>query len=152
MKEFRIRPIEPKDYGQWKPLWDGYNSFYGRSGETALSEAVTQATWQSFFDDSEPVFGAVAESADTVVGIVHYLFHRSTNQLNSVCYLHDLYTDESVRGLGIGKQLIGAVYDHARSLGAPSVHWHTHHTNSTAMRLYDQVATNSGFVVYKALL
>jgi hypothetical protein len=28
-------------------------------------------------------------------------------------------------------------------------YWHTHATNSTAMKLYDQVADHSGFVVYR---
>ena len=25
-----------QDYDQWLSLWDGYNAFYGRAGETAL--------------------------------------------------------------------------------------------------------------------
>src|SRR5579863_9252857 len=27
-----IRAIRRCDYGGWRPLWDGYNAFYGRSG------------------------------------------------------------------------------------------------------------------------
>ncbi len=30
-----------------------------------------------------------------------------------------------------------------------SFRWQTHETNATAMRLYDQVAERSGFVVYR---
>ncbi len=33
-ENLRIRPITRADYEQWLPLWDGYNAFYGRSGET----------------------------------------------------------------------------------------------------------------------
>jgi len=29
------------------------------------------------------------------------------------------------------------------------VYWHTHETNHTARRLYDTVAENSGFIVYR---
>ena len=36
-----IRPIEQTDFQAWTPLWDGYNAFYGRSGPTALPEAIT---------------------------------------------------------------------------------------------------------------
>jgi len=46
----RIRVVEQPDFAAWKRLWDGYNAFYGRSGETALPEAITQTTWARFFD------------------------------------------------------------------------------------------------------
>jgi hypothetical protein len=36
-----------------------------------------------------------------------------------------------------------------RAAGAARVYWLTHETNQTARRLYDQVATNSGFIVYR---
>ena len=152
MKDIRIRLIENSDYNQWLPLWNSYNEFYGRIGSTALPDAVTQATWSRFFDSFEPVHAIVAEHSGELVGMAQYLFHRSTNQLNSVCYLHDLFTKQSARKMGVGKKLIEGVYAHAKSQNAPSVYWHTHHTNTTAMRLYDQVSSNSGFIVYKTML
>src|SRR5690242_14127769 len=45
---FSIRDATPDDFAAWKPLWDGYNSFYGRHGPTALPEVITQTTWQRF--------------------------------------------------------------------------------------------------------
>ena len=39
----------------------------------------------------------------------------------------------------------------ARLAGSPRVYWQTHETNRTAMQLYDKVADNSGFVVYRKL-
>lgn len=36
-----IRPIAQEDQAQWRALWDGYNAFYGRAGDTALPEAIT---------------------------------------------------------------------------------------------------------------
>ena len=41
---------------------------------------------------------------------------------------------------------------HAAEAGSPRVYWHTHETNQVAMRLYDQVAERSGFVVYRKSL
>jgi GNAT superfamily N-acetyltransferase len=146
-----IRSIASKDYEQWLPLWDGYNAFYGRSGETALPQEITQITWDRFFDESEPVFALVAEGEGKLVGLTHYLFHRSTTQINPVCYLQDLFTDHSVRGHGIGRALINGVYERAQEAGSSRVYWLTHNTNSTAMMLYDKVADNSGFVVYRKI-
>lgn len=144
----RIRPIATEDYLAWLPLWEGYNAFYGRIGETALAPAITQTTWQRFFDPAEPMFALVAELEGRLVGLVHCLFHRSTNMINPTCYLQDLFTAESVRGQGIGRALIQSVYEQAKAAGAQRVYWHTHETNLVARTLYDKVAQHSGFVVY----
>ncbi|TIT58799.1 MAG: GNAT family N-acetyltransferase, partial [Mesorhizobium sp.] len=48
-----IRPVTRHDFEQWLPLWDGYNAFYGRSGETALASDITAMTWSRFFDAYE---------------------------------------------------------------------------------------------------
>jgi GNAT superfamily N-acetyltransferase len=144
-----IRAVAAGDFDAWKPLWDAYNAFYGRKGPTALPEEITQATWSRFFDSDEPVHALVAESAGRIVGLAHYLFHRSTTQLGPICYLQDLFTVEEARGKGIGRALIEAVYGKAREGGAKRVYWQTHETNATAMRLYEQVAERSGFIVYR---
>ena len=144
-----IRPVARTDYDQWLPLWDGYNAFYKRVGPTAVPREVTQMTWQRFFDGYEPMHALVAESGGKLVGLTHYLFHRNTTMLGPVCYLQDLFTDPALRGKGVGKALIEAVYEAARRAGSSRVYWHTHETNKTAMRLYDYVATHSGFVVYR---
>ena len=54
-----------------------------------------------------------------------------------------------MRGKGIGKALINALYDKARAAGSSRVYWHTHESNATAMRLYDTLGDRSGFVVYR---
>lgn len=147
--EILIRPIEQSDLPQWKSLWDGYNAFYGRKGETALPEETTRITWSRFFNASEPVNALVAERAGQVVGLVHFIFHRTTISINPTCYLQDLFTLESARGLGVGRALIEEVYRRAHEAGSSRVYWLTHQTNETAMKLYDKVAEKSGFIVYR---
>ncbi len=144
-----IRSITASDYAQWRPLWDGYNRFYGRFDATALPDEITQSTWRRFFDQTEPVHALVAERDGELVGLVHYLFHRSTTLLNDICYLQDLFTDASCRGEGVGRALIEAVYDKARAAGATRVYWQTHESNARAMVLYNEVANRSGFLVYR---
>jgi GNAT superfamily N-acetyltransferase len=144
-----IRPVSRSDYARWLPLWNGYNAFYGRSGETALAPAITEMTWMRFFDAYEPMHALVAESGEQLVGLAHYLFHRSTTAIAPVCYLQDLFTDAAARGHGIGGALISEVYEQARQAGLARVYWQTHETNHTAQRLYDKVAERSGFIVYR---
>jgi GNAT superfamily N-acetyltransferase len=143
-----VRPIQRTDYAAWRPLWDGYNAFYGREGPTALPEEITQATWERFFDPREPVHAFVCVSEGTLAGLVHYLFHRSTTRLHDVCYLQDLFTSHQARGRGIGRSLIQAVYGAARAEGCSRVYWHTHSTNTAGRTLYDKVASHTGFIVY----
>src|SRR5215469_4696352 len=147
-----IRPLARADFDAWLPLWDGYNKFYGRFGPTALPIEITRMTWARFFDAYEPVHALVAESEGKLVGLVHYLLHRSTTLIEPNCYLQDLFTDERTRGKGVGRALIEAVYERAKSAGCSRVYWLTHETNATARRLYDQMADNTGFIVYRKIL
>ena len=148
MSEVIVRPVALADYSGWRPLWDGYNEFYGRSGPSALAENITAATWQRFFAPEEPVHALVAEADGQLAGIAHYLFHRSTTRLNDVCYLQDLFTTERLRGRGIGRRLVHAVYAIARAAGSSRVYWQTHTTNAAGRALYEQVAQHQGFIVY----
>ncbi|MGH8803518.1 MAG: GNAT family N-acetyltransferase [Polaromonas sp.] len=143
-----VRPIAASDLEAWLPLWTGYNKFYGRSGPTAIADDITAMTWSRFFDAYEPVHALVAESDGVLLGLVHYLFHRSTTRIAPTCYLQDLFTSEPARGRGVGRALIEAVYERAKAAGSSRVYWQTHETNTTAMKLYDKVGERSGFLVY----
>ena len=144
-----VRPVAAADFAQWLPLWDGYNAFYGRAGLSALAAEITWTTWLRFLDVGEPVHALVAEAHGQLVGLAHYLFHRSTIRIESVCYLQDLYTVESARGQGVGRALIGGVAGHAQAAGSTRLYWQTHESNDGARRLYDAVAERSGFIVYR---
>jgi GNAT superfamily N-acetyltransferase len=144
-----IRSVTRQDYEQWLPLWDGYNAFYGRSGETALAPEITKMTWARFFNSYEPVHALVAERGGQLLGLTHYLFHRSTTAMELVCYLQDLFTSEDARCKGVGRALINGVYEQAARAKSSRVYWQTHETNLTAQELYNKVAERSGFIVYR---
>ena len=148
MASVAVRPPTQGDYAAWRPLWDGYNEFYGRHGETALPEHITQVTWRRFFDPGEPVFALVAEAKGELVGLAHYLFHRSMTRVEPVCYLSDLFTRPSLRGQGVGRALIEAVCAEAKAANSSRVYWQTHETNAAGRLLYDKVATHQGFIIY----
>jgi GNAT superfamily N-acetyltransferase len=147
-----VRSVERTDLAVWQQLWDAYNAFYGRTGPTALAPEITQMTWSRFFDHYEPMHALVAERAGELLGLAHFLYHRSTTHLTPVCYLEDLFTLQNVRGQGVARALIESVYDRARAAGVRSVYWQTHESNTVAMRLYDKIATRFGFIVYDKTL
>lgn len=145
MSEIGIRPVRPSDWEQWLPLWEGYNTFY----ERVAAGDMTRTTWSRFFDENEPVHALVAEAEGQLLGLVHYLYHRSTSMIGLVCYLQDLFTADHARGRGVGRALIEAVYEEARTAGSPRVYWLTHETNMQAQALYDTLAERSGFIQYR---
>ena len=143
-----VRPLERADHDGWRPLWDGYNAFYGRSGPTALPDEITATTWERFFDPNEPMYANVAIADGKVVGLVHFLFHRNMARIPYVCYLNDLFTLPEMRGRGVGRMLIESVYERAAAEGCKRVYWHTQANNATARKLYDSLAKHEGFIVY----
>lgn len=143
-----IRPVELRDHAAWLSLWESQNAFYGREGNTALPSLVTHTTWARFFDPAEQLRALVAERQGELVGLAHYLYHRSTMRLESACYLHDLFILPAQRRLGIGKALIHAVYAQAARDGAYRVYWLTPSNNTIARALYEQVAEHRDFAIY----
>lgn len=148
-RDLLIRPPRQEDYPQWKLLWDGYNAFYGRHGASALPLTITRSTWSRLHDEAEPVHALVAEANGSLVGLAHYIYHRNTILLGPTCYLQDLYTSEAARGRGVARALIEQLTRCAAADGAERIYWHTHHGNTTARRLYDTLAVDSGFIVYR---
>jgi GNAT superfamily N-acetyltransferase len=65
-----------------------------------------------------------------------------------VCYLQDLFTQQDLRGRGIGRHLIEAVYAAAREAGSSRVYWTTQTSNQAGRALYDKVARHLGFILY----
>jgi GNAT superfamily N-acetyltransferase len=139
-----VRPLRTEDREQWQPLWDGYNLFYGRPNFPA---DITDVTWDRFYDPADPMFAAVAELDGVVVGLVHYLYHRSTTMIEDVCYLQDLFTAPEARGLGVGRALIEHVYAEAAKAGSRRVYWQTHEANPPR-KLYDRIAKLTPFRRY----
>ena len=79
-----IRPVGTHERAAWEVLWKGYQTFY----EVALSDEVSATTWARLHDPREPMFLLGAYVNGTLVGIVHYLFHRSCWTIANYCYLH----------------------------------------------------------------
>jgi GNAT superfamily N-acetyltransferase len=131
------------DRPRWAELWTGYLTFYN----TALPPEQYEHTWAGLMDGRLHGRGA-RDAHGRLVGIAHFMFQDSAWTRKPVVYLQDLFVDPTLRGGGIGRQLIEAVGDAARAAGAPRMWWFTHNQNATARRLYDQVATLSEHVRY----
>ncbi|MFC2969062.1 GNAT family N-acetyltransferase [Acidimangrovimonas pyrenivorans] len=140
-----IRPLHAADEDAWRALWTGYLDYY----ETAVTEEVYRVTFKRLLSGDDTEFhGLVALVDDKPVGLVHYLFHRHCWKVENVCYLQDLYTDPALRGRGVGRALIEAVYAEADKAGAPAVYWLTQEFNYAGRMLYDRVGVKTPFIRY----
>jgi len=140
-----IRPIGPEDEVDWRRLWTAYLEFY----ETSVPEEVYVTTFARLISPDHPdQNGFLAVAAGRPVGLVHYIYHAHNWRIEPVCYLQDLYSDPDVRGQGMGRRVIEAVYERADSDGCPSVYWMTQEFNQTARRLYDRIGTLTPFIKY----
>jgi GNAT superfamily N-acetyltransferase len=140
-----LHALSAPDFNDWNPLWQAYLVFY----KSTVPEEVTTKAFTRMVDPTEPTGGFLARDAGgQAVGMVNWIDHPTNWALGNSCYLQDLFVNEAGRGLGIGRALIEAVADAARTRNCARVYWQTHETNERAMLLYDRVATKSGFLVY----
>lgn len=147
---FIIRPLRADDRPGWEPLWQGYLAFY----RAKLAAEVTEHTWAALTDPASNVHGLVAVNGGGVIGggligLAHLVLHDTTWATGVTCYLEDLFVDPTVRGAGVGRALIDAVYAFADEHHASGVYWLTQEYNAPARSLYDTVAHRSSFVVYQ---
>ncbi|SAI61176.1 histone acetyltransferase [Bordetella trematum] len=149
MSTITIRPATAADFDAWLPLWQGYQDFY----QVDIADDVTRQTWQRLLDPAEPMHLALAiDAKGRAIGMVHWIYHRSTWTQGPYVYLQDLYVTSDARGTGAGRALIEHVYADARAHGAARVYWLTHESNQTAIQLYDRIADRSGFIQYRKVM
>lgn len=141
-----IRPLTASDETEWRRLWCAYLEYY----ETSVPEDIYVSSFARILgDDPRDFNGLVAELNGKLVGLTHYLFHRHGWKIEDTCYLQDLYADPDVRGRGVGRALIEAVYAAADAAGSPAVYWLTQDFNKPARILYDNVAVLTPFIKYQ---
>ena len=146
MSTVTIRPLRASDEAEWRRLWTGYLTFY----KATVSEEVYRTTFARLLGGGDNEFrGLIAEVDGRPAGLTHYLFHRHCWRVENVCYLQDLYADPEVRGTGVGRQLIEAVYAAADAEGCPTVYWMTQTFNETARKLYDRIGEATPFMKYQ---
>ncbi|MGC3937059.1 GNAT family N-acetyltransferase [Roseobacter sp. EG26] len=140
-----VRPLRRTDKEQWAALWTAYLAFYETSRPTEIFDLYFE---RLLGNDAQDFNGLVAEVNGELVGLTHYLFHRHGWSEANTCYLQDLYANPDVRGKGIGRALIEAVYEASDAAGIATVYWLTQDFNAEARRLYDRIGVKTPFIKY----
>lgn len=130
----------------WNDLWEAYLTFY----ETEADPDNSRVLWARIQNPENCIRCHVAVEQGRVIGLVHYFPHSDTWNSRPVCYLQDLFVEESRRGSGVGEMLVRSVVDDVDRNDWSGVYWLTAEDNERARVLYDRLAGGpTGFIVYE---
>jgi len=142
-----IAPPRPEDRAGWRPLFDGYRRFYGMPETDAGAATV----WGWLTDPAHGLEALLArDGTGRVGGLAHFRAMPSPTRGVEIGFLDDLFVDPALRGAGLGRRLLRAVGETARSRGWPLVRWITQDDNYRARTLYDTLARRTSWVMYEA--
>jgi ribosomal protein S18 acetylase RimI-like enzyme len=137
----QIRPLQPEDFPDWFPLWDGNNL-----GQR--NEQITASTWSRLTDPQSPVHGLCAVKGKQIIGLVHYILHPTTGALEPICYMQDLYVDPAHRGTGIAKQLVKALALEGKKQKWARIYWLADSKNEAVQGLYKHIGSKLDFTLH----
>lgn len=142
MNRLNIRPLKFDDFPGWVPLWDGNNLGHH-------DDAVTTETWGRLCDPKNTqVNGLCAEMNNEILGIVHYILHPTTGQINLVCYMQDVYVSPDHRRKGIGMRMVEEVTKIAKKEKWARMYWLTQFGNIEAKKMYENFGVKLDFTLY----
>ena len=130
----KIRPITVSDKDRWLELFKEYIVFY----KSKLSDEQFELTWQRL-NSGFNINGLLAEVDGKVVGFTHYIFRPSTWAVEDFCYLEDLYTDPTLRGKGVGHQILDAIIERAENIGVKRIFCLTFETKFFAKHVFAEI-------------
>ncbi len=144
-KSFEIRKLSDNDFINWKMLWGQYLEFY----QSPLEDIIYETTFKRLISSNHLSQNAlVANEGNNLIGLVHFIYHPHNWKIEDVCYLQDLFVLPALRGTGVGRALIEAVYSDADKNKTSTVYWLTQDSNKQARKLYDNIASVTSFIKY----
>jgi GNAT superfamily N-acetyltransferase len=136
MNEINIRKATVQDVVVIHRLLSELEKTLGAT--TKINREVEDLTRFGFSD--EPCFHALIAWADNeAVGLVLFFKEFSTWKGAVGVYVQDLYVSPVARGTGLGRELMKAAYEQARSWDASYCKLTVHDGNETALAFYERL-------------
>jgi GNAT superfamily N-acetyltransferase len=142
-----IEPVTEAQFEQLLPLIAAYQRFYEVE---AIDTERNRAFFARFIAPSDDGLLLGAWREDDLLGYACLYWHFTSLVPAETVLMNDLFVTETARSQGVGRALIEASADVARSRGAHHLEWATAPDNATAQRLYDATgATLSTWIEYE---
>lgn len=139
-----VRPVTASDAMAWSELYRGYRAFYALPDN---AEAIAR-TWEWVCGGQHGLVGLIATVDGIPVGLANLRWFARPSSATIGLYLDDLFTAPDARSQGVGRALLARAAELAGDGGASVVRWITASDNTTARRLYDDVARATAWVTY----
>jgi len=145
-----VRPVAEADIPALAELFAEMDRFYGATDIEPAAEYERQL--QALLMREQPVAHVLVACADeALVGFASYSFLWPAVGLTASIYLKELYVLQAVRGKGVGKALMDALFQVAANTGCSRVEWTTDASNAEARAFYERlgVEENAEKVFYR---
>lgn len=118
-------------------LFDRYRQFYGKPSDLALAERFVKERLVN--GDTRFIMATVEDDSNgqQAAGFVHLFSSFSSVSASRILILNDLYVQPNVRQKGVGRALMRAARDFARSSGYSGIKLETQMTNAIGQALYE---------------
>lgn len=144
MQTITIRKPESHEFERWAEIYNEYLAFY----QTSLSEKALKKVWSWLFGPTPLLYCYLAEHLGNIIGLAHFRVFVRPIKGSAGIFLDDLIVSPKFRGNRVGYQLIQAVNNYAKEHHLSVVRWITAHDNFQAMKLYDEVAHKTSWIIY----
>lgn len=128
---------------------EDYGASTRASTGPAIDDWATASTFGSILDPESRAGGLGAELAGELVGFALVVSHPGTWAASDTAYLAGLFVCHEVRGTGIGRALMDALFAGAGERRWSCVYWNTRAGNVGASALYDHCGLGDDFVRYR---
>jgi ribosomal protein S18 acetylase RimI-like enzyme len=106
---------------------------------SATKPPTVEKLREMLVSDDAPVLFWVALVDGELAGYLSATTDFSTWQLSHYLHMDCLYLSERCRGGGVGRQLMGALIDHAKTQGISEIQWQTPVWNEGAIGFYQRL-------------
>ena len=143
----RIEPVSEAQLEQLLPQIAAYQRFYKVE---EIDDERNRAFFVRFIAPSDDGLLLGAWRNDDLLGYACLYWHFTSLVPAETVLMNDLFVTPTARSQGIGRALVEASADVARSRGAHHLEWATAPDNATAQRLYDATgAQRSTWIEYE---
>ncbi|WP_167626461.1 MULTISPECIES: GNAT family N-acetyltransferase [Mesorhizobium] len=140
-----IRLAGSADRDRWRSLWKAYCA----DQRVDMSEQATETIWRRIERPDDPTNAIIAVRTSGVAsGFANFIVHPYTFSDRLLCFLADLYVDDSSLRQGVGQAMLAHLASYGCQQGWLRIYWNTDRSNTRARALYDKIAHLSPYLTY----
>lgn len=145
-----VYPATPDDIAVIVDLLEDVERFYGATEFDPWEQRAAEAR-EALFNDPPAGYTLLAAVAGQAAGLAAYSYLWPAAGTSRSLFLKELFVRESHRGYGVGRALMGAVFDVASKTNCTRVEWQADTDNPISQRFYKLlgVPTHPGKIFYR---